>query len=142
MCPESSVKDVPGIYQMGSDNDLSANTHYPRTFVFKQTFYSIFQQGKKQILAGERPSDLACVETIDQKILKKHCVYLSRLESFPLKKAKYYQQLKESTGIQTVRGLSEITGEDWSYIAKILKTFGTSAGNTEFLAIQSATSNY
>lgn len=118
---------------MGSDNDLSANTHYPRTFVFKQSFYSIFQQGKKRILSGERPAELADVETIDQKILEKHRVYLSRLESFPLKKAAYYQQLKESTGIQTVRGLSEITGEDWSYIAKVLKTLELPEGIRDFL---------
>jgi len=106
---------------MGSHNNLGANTHFPRTFVFKQTFYSIFQQGKKRILAGERPTSLADAETIDQKILEKHRTYLARLESFPLKKAAYYQRLKESAGVHSVRGLSEITGEDWSYIARLLR---------------------
>ncbi|PIW64118.1 MAG: hypothetical protein COW12_07480, partial [Candidatus Omnitrophica bacterium CG12_big_fil_rev_8_21_14_0_65_45_16] len=105
----------------GSHNDLGANTHFPRTFIYKQTFYSIFQQGKKRILAGERPAEFADAETIDQKILTKHRAYLARLESFPLKKAAYYQRLKESTSLHSVRALSEITGEDWSYIAKLLK---------------------
>lgn len=118
---------------MGSHDYLSANTHYARTFIFKQTFYGIFQHGKKQILSGKRPSQLTDVETIDQKILKKHSVYLTRLESFPLKKAAYYHQLKESTGVQTVRGLSEITGEDWSYIAKLLRILNLPQGIREFL---------
>jgi hypothetical protein len=47
---------------------------------------------------------------------------LERLENFPLKKAEYYRELQRTTGIKSVRGLSEITGEDWSYIAKLLKT--------------------
>lgn len=120
--------------QMGSHNDLGANTHFPRTFVFKQTFYSIFQQGKKRIIAGQRPAELADAETIDQKILKKHQAYLARLESFPLKKAAYYQRLKESSGIQTVRGLSEVTGEDWSYIAKTLRILALPKPILNFLA--------
>ena len=53
--------------------------------------------------------------------LEKHQTYLKRIENFPLEKAKYYQSLKESTGVKSVRALSEITGEDWSYIAKILR---------------------
>ena len=39
-----------------------------------------------------------------------------------LKKALYYRDLQESSGVKSVRGLSEITGEDWSYIARVLKT--------------------
>jgi hypothetical protein len=38
-----------------------------------------------------------------------------------LDKAEYYQRLKETHAVNTVRGLSTITGEDWSYIAKILR---------------------
>ena len=40
-----------------------------------------------------------------------------------LRKLFNYRDLQESTGVKSVRGLSEITGEDWSYIARILKTF-------------------
>jgi len=61
-------------------------------------------------------------ETISIQVMEKHRVYLERLENFPIKKAAYYQQLKESTNAKSSRALSEITGEDWSYIAKVLKT--------------------
>ncbi len=84
-------------------------------------------------MLGERPAELVDVETIDQKILKKHRAYLDRIERFPLRKAAYYQRLKESTGIQSVRGLSEITGEDWSYIARVLRTLELPASIQEFL---------
>ena len=89
--------------------------------MFEQAFYSIFQQRRQQIVFGERPEGLAQAGTIDQRILEKHQTYLRRLENFPLKKAAYYRQLQEATGIKSVRGLSEITGEDWSYIARVLK---------------------
>jgi len=106
---------------------------FPRVFVFEQAFYSIFQQRRQQIIFGERPEVLAQAGTIDQRILEKHQTYLRRLESFPLKKAAYYRQLQDSTGIKSVRGLSEITGEDWSYIARVLKTLELPAPIQDFL---------
>ena len=105
----------------------------PRVFVFEQAFYSIFQHRRQQIIFGERPEGLAQAGTIDQRILEKHQTYLRRLESFPLKKAAYYRQLQDSTGIKSVRGLSEITGEDWSYIARVLKTLELPAPILDFL---------
>ena len=71
---------------------------------------------------GERPEHFTDVQTVSMRELEKHQTYLKRLESFPLKKAEYYQNLRESTGAKSVRALSEITGEDWSYIAKVLRT--------------------
>jgi len=68
------------------------------------------------------PKELSEVETIDQKVLKQHEVHLRRLENFPLKKVAFYRNLQQTTGIKSVRGLSEATGEDWSYIVRILKT--------------------
>jgi len=65
--------------------------------------------------------------------LEKHQSYLRRLENFPLKKAAYYRQLQEATGIKSVRGLSEITGEDWSYIARVLKILELPAPILDFL---------
>ena len=82
---------------------------------------------------GERPEGLVQAGTIDQRILEKHQTYLRRLENFPLKKAVYYRQLQDSTGIKSVRGLSEITGEDWSYIARVLKTLELPATIRDFL---------
>ncbi len=93
-----------------------------RTFQYSQTFYSIYQHRRRQIVFGERPKELDEVETVDQKVWKKHQTYLQRLENFPLKKAAYYRGLQESTGVKSVRSLSEITGEDWSSIARLLKT--------------------
>ena len=44
------------------------------------TFLSFLPlQGKKTLLLGERPAELVDVETIHQKILKKHRAYLERL---------------------------------------------------------------
>ena len=106
---------------------------FPRVFVFEHAFYSIFQHRRQQIIFGERPEGLAHAGTIDQRILEKHQTYLRRLENFPLKKAAYYRQLQDSTGIKSVRGLSEITGEDWSYIARVLKTLELPATIRDFL---------
>ncbi len=93
-----------------------------RTFKYSQTFYSVYEHRRRTIVFGDRPKELGAVETIDQKVLEKHQTYLRRLENFPLKKAAYYRDLQESSGIKSVRGLSELTGEDWSHIARVLKT--------------------
>ena len=93
-----------------------------RTFNYTQAFYSIYQHRRQQIVFGERPEDLQNVQSINKRILEKHETYLKRLEDHPLKKAVYYRDLQESTGVKSIRSLSEITGEDWSYIARILKT--------------------
>lgn len=71
---------------------------------------------------GERTDSLSQVESIDLRAQEKHQTYLKRLHNFPLKKAILYRKLQESSGVKSVRGLSEITGEDWSYIARVLKT--------------------
>ena len=107
---------------MGPARLLCANNSEARIFKFSQPFYSIFNQRRQQIVFGERPEDLRGVQTIDKRIWEKHQTFLGRIESFPLKKAAFYRNLQESTGVKSVRGLSEITGEDWSYIARLLKT--------------------
>ncbi len=107
---------------MGPARLLCANNTQARIFKFSQAFYSIFNNRRQQIVFGERPGDLTDVQSIDKRILEKRETYLKRIENFPLKKAVYYRNLQETTGIKSVRGLSEITGEDWSYIARVLKT--------------------
>lgn len=62
------------------------------------------------------------IATIEQRTWEKHLTHLNRLERFPIDKAEYYLRLKESQGVNSIRGLAKITGEDWSYIAKIIKT--------------------
>ena len=109
--------------------------YHSRVFVYQQAFYSIFQQRRQQIVFGERPEDLAQAGTIDQRILEKHQTYLRRLENFPLKKAAYYRLIQDSTGIKSVRALSEITGEDWSHIARVLKTLELPAPIQDFLNV-------
>lgn len=108
--------------QMGPARLLCANNTGSRIFKFSQPFYSIFNQRRQQIIFGERPEDLQNAQAIDKRIWEKHQTYLKRAENFPLKKAAYYRNLQESTGVKSVRALSEITGEDWSYIARVLKT--------------------
>ncbi|MCA9404993.1 MAG: hypothetical protein KC684_00515 [Candidatus Omnitrophica bacterium] len=93
----------------------------PRTYWCEFPFYTVIHSGRQNLTIGHRPEDLAHVETIEQKVWKKHQAHLKRLERFPLEKAEYYQRLKESHDIKTVRGLAQVTGEDWSYIARILK---------------------
>ena len=93
-----------------------------RIFHYEQPFYNIVKQRRLQFCFGQRPDDMVAVPTINQRIFEKHQTHLKRLEAFPLKKAAYYQSLQESRGAKSVRALSEITGEDWSYIARLLKT--------------------
>lgn len=87
---------------------------------------------------GERPSELSATATVDQKVWKKHQAHLKRLENHPLKKAEYYLQLKETTGVSSVRGLAEITGEDWSYIAKVFRILELPKGIRDFLISNSS----
>jgi len=94
---------------------------YPRTYWVEFPFYFALDNHKKYICFGYRPEDLAHLDTIHKKALKKHQVYLNRLDRFPLDKAELYLRLKESHGANSVRELSKITGEDWSYIAKLLR---------------------
>ena len=108
----------------------------PRTYWCEYPFYTIIQSAKQYFSLGHRPEDLAHIETIEQKAWKKHQSHLNRLEQFPLEKAEYYQRLKEAHGINSVRGLSQITGEDWSYIAKILKTLALPQSIKDFLKIR------
>lgn len=109
------------------------NSGESRTFRYTQQFYSIFRRGRKKVVFGEIPERLASAESISQRIWEQHRSYLKRLENFPLKKAAYYRELKESTGVKSVRGLSEFTGEDWSYIAKVLRTLELPTPIQDFL---------
>ncbi|MFH1847471.1 MAG: hypothetical protein ABH869_07975, partial [Candidatus Omnitrophota bacterium] len=94
----------------------------PRTYWYEFPFFIIINDARQKFCLGNRPEDLAYIDTITQRALNKHQTYLDRLERFPLDKAEYYLRLKEVRGINTVRGLSEVTGEDWSCIARILRT--------------------
>ncbi len=105
----------------------------PRTYSFELPFYTIIRKARQKFCLGSRPEDLADIETIETKTLKKHQAYLKRLERFPLDKAEYYLRLQETHAVNSVRGLSKITGEDWSYIARILKTLDLCDPIKEFL---------
>jgi len=106
----------------------------PRTFSCEFPFYIVISGARQKFRFGYRPEDLESLDTIEQKAWKKHQAHLNRLEQFPLEKAEYYSRLKEAHGIYTVRGLSQITGEDWSYIAKILKTLSLPGPIKDFLS--------
>jgi hypothetical protein len=94
----------------------------PRTYWCEFPFFTMISGFRQKFCLGSRPEDLTDIDTVEQKAWEKHQAYLNRLERLPLEKAEYYVRLKEVHGINTVRGLSKITGEDWSYIAKILRT--------------------
>ena len=108
----------------------------PRTYWCEFPYYTVITGARQKYCLGYRPEDLAHIDTIEQKIWKKHQAHLNRLEQFPLEKAEYYLRLKEAHGINSVRGLSRITGEDWSYIAKILKTLALPQSIKDFLKIR------
>ncbi|MFH1900836.1 MAG: hypothetical protein ABIK26_01135 [Candidatus Omnitrophota bacterium] len=82
---------------------------------------------------GNRPEDLDYITTIEKRTWEKHLAHLNRLERFPLDKAEYYLRLKESHGVNSVRALAKITGEDWSCIAKILRTLDLPESIKDFL---------
>ena len=99
----------------------SCSTIWPRTYFCGFPFSISITNLKRKICFGTRPEDLADISIIQQKAWQRHQSHLNRLSRFPLDKAEYYQRLKEVHAVNTVRGLSKMTGEDWSYIAKILR---------------------
>ena len=105
----------------------------PRTYWCEFPFYTVINDARQKYCLGYRPEDLSHIDIIEQKAWNKHQSHLTRLEQFPLDKAEYYLRLKESHGVNSVRGLSGITGENWSYIAKILKTLALPESIKDFL---------
>ena len=105
----------------------------PRTYWCEFPFYIIINDFKQKYRLGYRPEDLAHSDIIKKRIWKRHKAHLKRLEKFPLDKAEYYVRLKEAHGISSVRGLSAITGEDWSCIARVLRTLDLSEQIRDFL---------
>ena len=111
----------------------NSNPPENRTLLYEKSFYTIFEHSRKQIVFGKRPEDLTETGAISMRVWEQHQTYLKRIENFPLEKAEYYKNLKESTGTKSIRALSEITGEDWSYIARVLKTLELPEAIREFL---------
>jgi len=105
----------------------------PRTYWIDFPFYTAVENSKRYFCLGYRPEDLSHIKTINQKAWKKHKVHLNRLYRFPLDKAEYYLRLKEAHGVNTVRGLSKLTGENWSYIAKVLRVLALPEPIKDFL---------
>jgi len=111
----------------------SCSTIWPRTYFYEFPFFISITNFKRKICFGTRPEDLAHMGILQQKTWKRHQSYLNRLSRFPLDKAEYYQRLKEAHAVNTVRGLSKITGENWSYIAKILRVLALPEAVKDFL---------
>jgi len=105
----------------------------PRTYWCEFPFYIIISGARQIFRLGYRPEDLAHIDTIEKKVWKKHQSYLKRLDRFPLDKAEYYLRIKEAYGINSIRGLAKMIGEDWSCIARILKTLDLSEPIKAFL---------
>lgn len=111
----------------------SCSSIWPRTYFCKFSFFISITNFKRKICFGTRPEDLADMGILQQKAWERHQAHLNRLTRFPLDKAEYYQRLKEYHAVNTVRGLSKITGEDWSYIAKILRILALPEPIKDFL---------
>ena len=105
----------------------------PRIFWWEVPFYRIIMNSQQKFCLGTRPEDLENIATIEQKAWQKHLTHLARLDHFPLDKAEYYLRMKESHGVNSIRGLAKITGEDWSYIAKIIKTLNLTEAIKDYL---------
>ena len=105
----------------------------PRTYWWEFPFYTIIKSFRQKFCLGDRPDDLEYIATIEKRTWERHLAHLNRLERFPLDKAEYYLRLKESHGVNSIRALARITGEDWSYIAKIIRTLELSESIKEFL---------
>jgi hypothetical protein len=105
----------------------------PRTYWWEFPFYTIIRSFRQKFCLGSRPEDLDHIITIEKRTCERHLAHLNRLERFPLDKAEYYLGLKESHGVNSLRGLARITGEDWSYIAKILRTLDLPESIKDFL---------
>jgi len=105
----------------------------PRTYWVEFPFYTTIQGANQHFSLGYRPEDLSQIDTIDQNAWKKHQSYLNRLERFPLDKAEYYLRIKEAYGINSIRGLAKMIGEDWSCISRVLKTLDLSEPIKAFL---------
>ncbi|MBP7215926.1 MAG: hypothetical protein KBA46_01450 [Candidatus Omnitrophica bacterium] len=94
----------------------------PRTYWYETPIYRIFRNARQRFCFGNRPEDLEHIAIIEKRAWESHLAHLNRLERFPLDKAEYYINLKDSHGVNSIRALGKLTGEDWSYIAKILRT--------------------
>jgi len=105
----------------------------PRTYWWEFPFYTIIRSFRQKFCLGNRPEYLDRIATIEKRTWEKHLAHLNRLERFPLDKAEYYLRLKESHGVNSIRALAKITGEDWSYIAKIIRTLDLPESIKEFL---------
>jgi len=92
--------------------------------------------GKRVFTLEARPKGLISDATPTQSHLKKHQVYENRLANHPIKKAEYFQRLMESTGASSIRQLADMTGEDWSYIARLLKVLKLPEEIRDYLAFQ------
>jgi len=105
----------------------------PRTYWWEFPFYTIIRSFRQKFCLGERPEDLDRIAIIEKRAWERHTAHLNRLERFPLDKAEYYLRLKESHGVSSIRGLAKLTGEDWSYIAKIIRTLELPDSIKDFL---------
>lgn len=104
-----------------------------RTFDFLHAFYSIYKSGKRVFLLEKRPNGLKNGAVPTQRDIQAHQVAQKRFAEHPIKKAEYYQRLMQSTGASSIRRLAEITGEDWSYLAKLLRVLTLPQGIRDFL---------
>ncbi|MFH1226902.1 MAG: hypothetical protein V1701_03230 [Planctomycetota bacterium] len=90
-----------------------------RLLVVKIPYYTIHQNRKQVFVLTKKPEALEHLNSINQRTWKQYQAYLNKIT--PVEKASFYNRLKKRHGVNSIRALAKITGEDWSRIAKILK---------------------
>ncbi len=81
-------------------------------------FYSRRVERRKVVELGERPGGLPDGSTVTERAWKRYQAYLNRVS--PIDRADFYARLRER-GFGSVRAMAQVTGEDWSRVARLLK---------------------
>jgi hypothetical protein len=104
--------------QLIQDFPLSEQTS-SRSVKFNIPYYTIHQNRKQVFILTKKPDALQYLASIDQRTWKQYQTYLNKIT--PIEKADFYRRLKKRHGVNSIRTLAKITGEDWSRVAKVLK---------------------
>lgn len=78
-----------------------------------------------------KPGALRDDGPVDQRAWRHYQAYLSAVR--PVARADFYKRLMDRKGIKSIRGLAQVTGEDWSRVARVLKILDLPAPVLDYL---------
>jgi len=107
-----------------------------RTLKFYQTLrtstpFFLRHERRAKVMELDPKPDALTGETVDGRAWKGYQAYLVRIR--PWARADFYKRLMERQGCQSVRALAQVTGEDWSRVARVLKILELPAPVLEYL---------